>query len=80
MFAEKYSIRPLKALSLHKLQHILIHYIIYKDRIVDIVNLLRYSYSYPASQGSINSLGLLVAQYTACVVEELAKSRLFTLL
>ena len=79
VFAEKYSIWPLKALSLHKLQQILIDYIIYEERIVDIVNLLRYSYSRPASQGSVNSLSLLVAQYAACVVEELAKSPLFYL-
>jgi len=49
IFTEKYSIRPLKALLLYKLQQILIYYIIYKDRIVDIVNLLRYSYLYLGS-------------------------------
>ncbi|OCK73622.1 hypothetical protein K432DRAFT_312391, partial [Lepidopterella palustris CBS 459.81] len=79
MFAEKYNIEPLKALSLHKLQQILIHYVIYKDRIEDFVSLLRYSYSLPASQGSVNSLGLLVTQYAACVVEELGKSHTFFL-
>ncbi|OCK75344.1 hypothetical protein K432DRAFT_308732, partial [Lepidopterella palustris CBS 459.81] len=79
MFAEKYRIGPLKALSLHKLQQILIRYVIYKDRIEDIVSLLRYSYSRPVSQGSVNSLGLLVTHYAACVVEELGKSHLFHL-
>ena len=79
MFVEKYSIWLLKVLSLHKLQQILIHYIIYEEWIVDIISLLQYSYLCPASQGSVNSLGLLVAQYTACVVEKLAKSRMFYL-
>ena len=79
IFIEKYSILPLKALLLYKLQQILIHYNIYEEQIIDIVSLLWYSYLRLASQGSVNSLGLLVMQYAAYIIEKLAKSRLFPL-
>ncbi|KAF2181278.1 hypothetical protein K469DRAFT_589627, partial [Zopfia rhizophila CBS 207.26] len=78
MFAEKYNVETLMALSLHKLQHTLTHYVLYEDHIADIVTLLQYSYSFSAShQVSTNNLQLLVAQYAACIFEQLGKSQHF---
>lgn len=45
VFAEKYDIQPLKALAIHQLHKSLAAFTLYKNRIGDIVALLRYSYA-----------------------------------
>lgn len=75
VFADKYDIGPLRRLSLHKLQRTLVKFTLYDERVGDIVNLMRYSYSNTADcVGYIDDLRLLVVHYAACVVEDLAQS------
>ena len=77
-FAEKYNIDPLRRLSLHKLQRTLAAFTLYGERVDDVVNLMRYSYSNtPDRLDSIDDLRLLVVRYVACAVEDLAQSAEF---
>jgi len=81
VFADKYDVGSLKDLSLHKLQRTLSEFTLYNERIEDIVNLLRYSYSNTTGRlESVNGLRLLVVYYSACVVEDLSQSKEFQLL
>ena len=80
-FAERYEIVPLKALSLHKLHHNLVEFVVYDERVEDILDLIRYSYANTADlSDSIDGLRLLVVHYAACVIEDLAKHSGFRLL
>ena len=71
VFAEKYDIVPLRFLSLRKLHQALIEYhqlnVLVADSIVDLIK-----YSYSNTAGSSDGLRLLVINYAACVVEDLA--------
>ena len=81
VFADRYDIGPLRDLSLDKLQRTLAEFTLYPERIGDIVNLLRYSYSNTAGRSeSVDGLRLLVVHYSACVVEDLSQSNEFQLL
>lgn len=76
VFAEKYDIRPLKNLSLHKLQRTLSEFNLYLERVGDVVELLQYIYENTGEHenGKVDDLRSLVAHYTACVVEKLAEN------
>ena len=81
VFADKYDVGPLRWLSLHKLQRTLAEFTLYDERAGDIIDLMRYSYSnITCYAGSLDELRLLVIHYTACVVEDLARSVKFQLL
>lgn len=78
VFADKYDIGPLKGLSLDKLQRTLAEFTLYNNRVKDIVDLVRYSYSNTTDySGSIDGLRSLVIHYAACVVENLARNNDF---
>ncbi|KAJ9653420.1 hypothetical protein H2201_009145, partial [Coniosporium apollinis] len=78
VFADKYDIDTLKRLSLHKLQRTLAIFTLYNERVGDVVELMRYSYSNTADRsGTIDDLRLLVVHYAACVVEDLIQSAQF---
>jgi hypothetical protein len=63
------------------LQRTLAEFTLYDERIGDIINLLRYSYSNTTDRSeSIDDLRLLVVHYSACVVEDLSRSNEFQLL
>ncbi len=63
------------------LQRTLIEFTLYDERIENIINLLRYSYSNTTDRSeSIDDLRLLVVHYFACVVENLSRSNEFQLL
>ncbi len=63
------------------LQRTLIEFTLYDERIENIINLLRYSYSNTTDRSeSIDDLRLLVVHYFTCVVENLSRSNEFQLL
>jgi hypothetical protein len=63
------------------LQRTLTEFTLYDERIENIINLLRYSYSNTTDHSeSIDDLRLLVVHYSACVVENLSRSNEFQLL
>lgn len=73
VFANKYNIGPLRALSLYKLQRTLAEFTLYDDRVGDIVGLMRYSYLTTFDRlEAVDDLKLLVIQYAAYVIEGLA--------
>ncbi|KAI9783313.1 MAG: hypothetical protein M1816_001411 [Peltula sp. TS41687] len=80
VFADKYLIRPLQDLCLHKLQRTLAKFTLYEERVGDIVELMRYVYSVGDGSDSMDGLRSLLAHYAACVVEDLARSNKFELL
>lgn len=81
VFAEKYDISPLKMLSLSKLHKTLSVFTLWKERVEDIVALIRYSYANTVHRPSSNDpLRLLVIHFATCVVEKLVKSSEFTAL
>ena len=74
VFAEKYDIDPLRRLSLHKLQRTLAGYTLYDERVGDVVELIRYSYSNTTDHsGHTDDLRSLVTHYAACMIEDLAR-------
>ena len=74
VFADKYDIESLRSLCLHKLHQTLVEFTLHDERLGDVVELLRYSYSDTAElDHSIDSLRLLTVQYAACVVERLLR-------
>lgn len=75
VFAEKYDIAPLKKLSVNRLHQTLSVFTLYKERVGDIVALMRYSYANTVHRSSSDDpLRSLVIHYAACVVENLVPS------
>ena len=78
VFGDKYDIGSLKRLSLHKLHQTLVGFTLYDERVENIVDLIRYSYSNTADLlGSIDDMRLLIIHYAACVVEDLIRNTKF---
>jgi len=78
VFADKYDISDLKDLSLHKLHRTLVEFTVFPQRVGDIVDLIRYSYSNTFdSPGRRDQLRDLVIQYAACVITSLANNAEF---
>lgn len=78
VFAEKYDIAPLKELSLNKLHKTLSVFTLYKERVGDIVDLMRYSYANTVHRSpSDDPLRSLVIHYAACEVENLVPNSEF---
>lgn len=72
VFAEKYDIAPLRKLCLSKLHRTLCVFTLYKERVGDIVALMRYIYANTVQRSpSDDPLRSLVIHYAACVVEKL---------
>lgn len=74
MFAEKWGIRPLKALVLHKLHVTLCEYKPYEARYSDIIELIRYTYEYTPCRKRTDPLRELVTQYVAHEQTQIAGS------
>ncbi|MCJ1347306.1 hypothetical protein MMC31_005529 [Peltigera leucophlebia] len=78
VFADKWDIAPLKRLCLYKLQQTLIFFTLYKERVGDIVALMRYSYdNTPHLSATDEPLRSLVIHYATCVVEALVQTSEF---
>ena len=78
VFADKWDIGPLKRLSLHKLHRTLSVFNLYKERVGDIVTLMRYSYdNTPHLSSTEDPLRSLLIHYATCVVENLVRSSEF---
>ncbi|KAI9777302.1 MAG: hypothetical protein M1816_004801 [Peltula sp. TS41687] len=81
VFAVMYDIEPLRNLCLHKLQRTLAKFTLFRERVGDIVELLRYAYDNTSDRdGQTDGLRSLLAHYAACQVEDLARSDNFELL
>ena len=78
VFADKWDIGLLKQLSLHKLHQTLSVFTLYKERVGDIVTLMRYSYdNTPHPPSTEDPLRSLLIHYATCVVETLVQSSEF---
>lgn len=76
VFADKYGIKPLGSLSLHKLHMTLKSFTLYRARIGDIVKLVRYAYENGPDYES-NKLRALVSEYVACEIDTIGKAKRF---
>ena len=74
-FAEKWDIRPLKALVLHKLHTILRMYKPYEARYGDVVELIRYTYEHTPCRERVDGLRELVTRFVAQEQIQIARSR-----
>lgn len=75
VFAEKYDIVPLRKLSVNRLHQTLCVFTLYKERVGDIVALMRYSYAHTVHRSQPGDpLRSLLIHYAACVVEDLVPS------
>ena len=70
VFGDKYDIEPLRELALSKLHDCLCKFTIYRERVGDVVELVRYAYSNTAGIHD-EPLRSLVVQYIAASVERL---------
>ncbi|OJD24008.1 hypothetical protein ACJ73_04636 [Blastomyces percursus] len=70
IFGDKYDIAPLRQLALYKLHNCLCQFTIYKQRVADVAELVRYAYEYTLDRHD-EPLRSLVAQYIAANVESL---------
>ena len=75
VFAEKYDIAPLRKLSVYRLHQTLCVFTVYKERVGDIVALMRYSYANTVHRSQPDDpLRSLLIHYATCVVENLVPS------
>lgn len=74
-FADRYQIDRLKRLCLRQLHITLLNFSLYRDRVEDILHLIRFSYSNEntadKNSDSIDGLRELVVRYAACIGQEL---------
>ena len=72
VFAEKYDIAPLRKLSVNRLHQTLSVFTLYKERVGDVVALMRYSYANTVHRSRPDdSLRSLLIHYATCVVADL---------
>ncbi|KAN0072416.1 hypothetical protein V8E54_009345, partial [Elaphomyces granulatus] len=81
VFAEKYGVSTLRALALSKLHRTLTYFTIFKERIGDVIALVRYAYSNehtPDYESDIvDDLRRLVTQYVVCEFQAFSNTELF---
>jgi hypothetical protein len=78
VFADRYLIKPLRQLVLHKLQQTLVVFELYPERIGDILELVRYTYSdNNTSSDGVDELRGLVAVYVAANLDKMKRSDCF---
>ena len=78
VFAEKYDIEPLKRLTKQKMHGTLVQFNLYKERVGDIVELLRYIYANtPDRDHATDELRELVMKYVVCKYDKVAASEEF---
>lgn len=74
-FAEKYDIAPLRKLSVKRLHQTLSVFTLYKERVGDILTLMRYTYANTVRRSRPDDpLRSLLIHYATCVVEDLIPS------
>jgi hypothetical protein len=81
-FAHLRLIELLKALTLHKLHKTLMGFMLYKERIGDIIKLTRYAYLNPnlpdrSDNGTLNNLRKLVVNYIVCEIDTIGEGDKF---
>ena len=74
VLTEKWNIKPLKVLVLHKLHTILREYTPYEARYDDVVELIRYTYENTPSRKRLDELRRLVTEYVAYDTIQIAKA------
>lgn len=74
VFAEKYGIEELKALTLHKLHSSLCVFSLYQERYKDVLELLKYTYDNTPSRSPLDGLRELVSQYISCEGKQVTTS------
>ncbi|KJZ71599.1 hypothetical protein HIM_08993 [Hirsutella minnesotensis 3608] len=72
-FADYHGVAPLMELSIHKLHQILVKFILYDERVEDIVKLLEYCFTTDTPQ----ALRHLLVHYASCQVEKLWEIQAF---
>lgn len=78
VLAEKYDIEPPRRLTKQKLHQTLISFTLYKERVGDIVALLRYTYANtPDRDHATDELRELVMKYIVCKYDKMAPSEEF---
>lgn len=75
VFAEKWGIKPLKVLVLHKLHATLCQYEVYEARYGDIIELIKYTYEYTPCRKHMDPLRKLVTQYVSFEQPQIAGSK-----
>ena len=79
VLSDRYSIGPLRELSLQKLRLNLSEYTLFEERISDIVELVKYTYDHTMDHDhGIDKLRSLVLDYVVCYVKTLVKHSAFT--
>ena len=79
VFAEKYDVQPLKALAIHQLHATLTVFGLWRERIGDIVALLRYSYANTVDLEDGNEdLRMMLMHYVESKMDALIKADEFT--
>lgn len=78
-FAHLRLIEPLKALTLHKLHKTLMGFMLYEERVGDIIKLARYAYSNPnlpdrSENGTLDDLRKLVVDYIVREIDTIGES------
>lgn len=73
ILGDKYGIEDLTTLVLYKLHKTLIAFSLHEDRIVDVLQLIRYTYEH-APQQSTDPLRTLVTEYVAAEIDIIGKS------
>jgi len=76
VFADKYGIKPLESLSLHKLYATLKSFTLYRARVGDILKLVRYAYENGPDYES-NKLRALVSEYVAYEIDTIGETNRF---
>lgn len=74
--ADMRMVGPLKDLALHKLHKTLVHFYLYPERLMDVVELARYAYEHGedrSEDGKIDPLRDMVVNYVACEKKALGK-------
>ncbi|MCJ1413152.1 hypothetical protein MMC19_007256 [Ptychographa xylographoides] len=80
VFAEKYRVQPLKTLTLYKVHKTLFAFTLYKQRIGDVIKLIKYVYSddnTPNKEDQIDRLRELLILYVVCEIDILSQSEEF---
>ena len=80
VFADKYGVESLRALTLNKLHKTLLTFTLYHARVGDVIKLVSFAYSSentPDHEYIVDELRALVTHYVACEVDTIAESELF---
>jgi hypothetical protein len=78
VFSDRYCIEPLQKLTLQKLRLTLSTFILFKERVSDITELVQYAYAHTMEhEEGIDKLRSLVMDYVICQMEAIVKDKNF---